>query len=223
MVVTNGLLGKTIQQLGRMKKAADLIKLRKDTAHLGPGHYRDIAREIGPDIHDQLINDALDIYGKFQQTYIGALLPFDNGKEGNVMKKKNDFYTWLDQIANKKAQEWTQVPMKPLSTDEVYADMLNDPTYNYKTFYDLQPFMAERMLTADPNAHFTDIGKTMYHPTFSNESAYSGYVVIIILTEQLEVVGMKKVLNIHLVCLSQLTIGIIIEPEIIQIIQKIIL
>lgn len=92
------------------------------------------------------------------------------------MKKKNDFYTWLDQIADKKAQDWTRAPMKPLSTDEVYVDMLNDPTYNYKTFYDLQPYMAERMLTADPYAHFTDIGKTMYHPTFSNESAYSGWV-----------------------------------------------
>ena len=36
--------------------------------------------------------------------------------------------------------------------------------------------MAERMLWADPDAHFTDIGKTMYHPTFSDESAFSGYV-----------------------------------------------
>lgn len=93
-----------------------------------------------------------------------------------IMKKKNDFYTWLDQIANKKAQDWTRAPMKPLSTNEVYTEMLNDPTYNYKTFYDLQPYMAEHMLTADPYAHFTDIGKTMYHPTFSNESAYSGWV-----------------------------------------------
>jgi len=32
------------------------------------------------------------------------------------------------------------------------------------------------MLTANPNAHFTDIGKTVYHPTFSNESIYSGKV-----------------------------------------------
>nr|DAV06106.1 MAG TPA: hypothetical protein [Bacteriophage sp.] len=46
--------------------------------------------------------------------------------------------------------------------------MLNDPTYSYETFYNLQPFIAERMLTADPDAHFTDIGKTMFHPTFSD-------------------------------------------------------
>lgn len=106
----------------------------------------------------------------------GIDLPrYDTGDK-TTMKKKDDFYTWLDQISDKKAQDWTRVPMEPLSTDEVYVDILNDPTYNYKTFYDLQPYMAERMLTADPNAHFTDIGKTMYHPTFSNESAYNGWV-----------------------------------------------
>ena len=36
------------------------------------------------------------------------------------MKKKNDFYTWLDQIAEIKAGEWTKIPMKPLTTDEVF-------------------------------------------------------------------------------------------------------
>lgn len=92
------------------------------------------------------------------------------------MKKKNDFYSWMDKIADKKAQDWTKVPMKPLDPVLVETQMLNDPTYNYETFYNLQPFMAERMLQADPDAHFTDIGKTMYHPTFSDESAFSGYV-----------------------------------------------
>lgn len=174
MVATGGVLGKAIQRLGRIKKAADLIKLRKNTAHLDTP-YRDTVRSLGLDLPDRLASDILEAYGKFQQTPIGALLPFNYGKEGNS-EKKNDFYTWLDQISNKKAQDWTKAPIKPLSTDEVYADMLNDPTYNYKTFYDLQPYMAERMITADPNAHFTDIGKTMYHPTFSNESAYSGYI-----------------------------------------------
>ena len=92
------------------------------------------------------------------------------------MKKKNDFYTWLDQIANKKAQEWTQAPMKPLSADEVYTEMLNDPTYNYKEFYEGRPFLANAMLYAPEFAHFSDYAKTMYHPTFSNQSIYSGKV-----------------------------------------------
>lgn len=92
------------------------------------------------------------------------------------MKKKNDFYSWMDKLADKKAQDWTKAPMKPLDPALVEMQMLNDPTYNYETFYNLQPFMAERMLQADPDAHFTDIGKTMYHPTFSDESAFSGWI-----------------------------------------------
>ena len=90
--------------------------------------------------------------------------------------KKNNFYSWMDKLADKKAQDWTKAPMKPLDPALVEMQMLNDPTYNYETFYNLQPFMAERMLQADPDAHFTDIGKTMYHPTFSDESSFSGYV-----------------------------------------------
>lgn len=92
------------------------------------------------------------------------------------MKKKGDFYTWLDQIAEKKASEWTKIPMKPLTTDEVYTEMLNDPTYNYREFYDGQPFLANAMLYAPEFAHFSDYAKTIYHPTFSNESIYSGKV-----------------------------------------------
>ena len=90
--------------------------------------------------------------------------------------KKNNFYSWMDKLADKKAQDWTKAPMKPLDPALVEMQMLNDPTYNYETFYNLQPFMAERMLQADPDAHFTDIGKTMYHPTFSDESIFSGSV-----------------------------------------------
>lgn len=82
----------------------------------------------------------------------------------------------MDKIADKKAQDWTKVPMKPLDPTLVEMQMLNDPQYNHETFYNLEPFMAERILQADPYAHFSDIGKTMYHPTFSDESAFSGYV-----------------------------------------------
>ena len=92
------------------------------------------------------------------------------------MKKKNDFYSWMDKLADKKAQDWTKDSMKPLDPALVEMQMLNDPTYNYETFYNLQPSMAERMLQADPDAHFTDIAKTMYHPTFSDESIFSGNI-----------------------------------------------
>lgn len=105
----------------------------------------------------------------------GVELPkYDTGKTST--EKKNDFYSWMDKLADKKAQDWTKAPMKPLDPVLVEMQMLNDPTYNYWTFYNLQPFMAERMLQADSDAHFTDIAKTMYHPTFSDESIFSGNV-----------------------------------------------
>ena len=93
MVVSSGILGKGIQTLSRMKKAADLIKLRKDTAHLNPP-YRDTVRDLGLDLPDRLASDILDAYGKFQQTPIGALLPFNYGKEGDSIKiNLPEYYT----------------------------------------------------------------------------------------------------------------------------------
>ena len=55
-------------------------------------------------------------------------------------------------------------------------EMLNDNTYNYEHFYNVQPKEAQAMLKKDADAHFTDIAKTAFHPTFSIESDYSGKV-----------------------------------------------
>lgn len=53
-------------------------------------------------------------------------------------------------------------------------ETLNDPTYNYEHFYNVQPQIAYVMLKDSPDAHFTDIAKTAYHPIFSIENDYSG-------------------------------------------------
>lgn len=55
-------------------------------------------------------------------------------------------------------------------------EMLNDPTYNYELFYNKRRADALDMLNKNSEAHFSDIGKTSDHPTFSNESYYSGKV-----------------------------------------------
>ena len=100
----------------------------------------------------------------------GVDLPrYDTGDK-TTMKKKNDFYTWLDQISDKKAQDWTRTPMKPLSTDEVYADMLNDNTYNYKTFYDLQPYIPLGITGGSWNEDGTE-----YTPSMSQLANYWNY------------------------------------------------
>jgi hypothetical protein len=79
---------------------------------------------------------------------------------GGASQTNNKFSKWIRSIAD----------MRGWNVNE----MLNDPTYNYRHFYDTQPLEAERMLRDAADAHFTDVAKTAYHPTFSDESDYSG-------------------------------------------------
>lgn len=49
-----------------------------------------------------------------------------------------------------------------------------DPTYDYRAYYDsVTPYERSLIRFAPQGTHFTDIGKTPKHPTFSNESKYS--------------------------------------------------
>jgi hypothetical protein len=68
----------------------------------------------------------------------------------------------MERLAEFKAKEWGDNP------DMVLQHMLNDNTYNYRQMYEDNPnYNIEE-------GHFTDKYKTVYHPTFSNESMYSG-------------------------------------------------
>lgn len=53
-------------------------------------------------------------------------------------------------------------------------DIDRDNTYDYQSYYNSNPDAAWAMLRDDPNVHFTDKFKTASHPTFSEESVYSG-------------------------------------------------
>lgn len=92
---------------------------------------------------------------------------------GNLNSQKSGdskYYAYMEKLAAKKAKDWNQNP------DEVLIQMLNDKDYNYRVFYDYDRNSAEKMLTSNSDAHFSDIGKTVYHPTFSDESIYSGKI-----------------------------------------------
>jgi hypothetical protein len=56
-----------------------------------------------------------------------------------------------------------------LSVDEEFTRILNDNTYDYRGYYNKYP-------NGKGNAidHWTDEFKTVYHPTFSVYSKYSG-------------------------------------------------
>lgn len=55
-------------------------------------------------------------------------------------------------------------------------DIDNDPTYDYEGFYNSDPDRAWDMMNKGSDAHFIDEYKTAIHPSFSNQSIYSGHV-----------------------------------------------
>lgn len=87
---------------------------------------------------------------------------FAMGGNVSIKRNKTKYRKWLEDIAA--IRDWNP------------NEMDNDPTYDYKLFYNKQPKEAKAMLNKNSDAHFTDIAKTAYHPTFSNESYYSGKI-----------------------------------------------
>lgn len=80
------------------------------------------------------------------------------------------YLSYMEKLAKKKAKDWS------MEEDETLTMMLNNNEYDYKAFYNNNREDALKMLNSDSNTHFSDIGKTVWHPTFSNESIYSGKV-----------------------------------------------
>jgi hypothetical protein len=95
---------------------------------------------------------------------------YNKYEDGGDKQINNGYLDYMEKLATKKAKDWNE------NTDIVLTQMLNDNTYNYEAFYNNDRKKALSMLTEDPEAHFLDIGKTVYHPTFSDQSIYSGKV-----------------------------------------------
>ena len=74
------------------------------------------------------------------------------------------YYNIMERVAEQNYKAWG-LP----SSDAALVQALNDNTYNYRGYYNKYP-------NGDGNAkdHWTDEFKTVYHPTFSDESIYSG-------------------------------------------------
>ena len=70
----------------------------------------------------------------------------------------------MERVAEQNYKDWG-LP----NSDAALVQALNDNTYNYRGYYNKYP-------NGKGNAvdHWTDEFKTVYHPTFSNESIYSG-------------------------------------------------
>ena len=75
-----------------------------------------------------------------------------------------EYYNIMERVAERNYKYWG-FP----NSDAALLDALNNNTYNYRGYYNKYP-------NGDGNAkdHWPDDFKTVYHPTFSNESIYSG-------------------------------------------------
>lgn len=90
---------------------------------------------------------------------------------GNISDE--EYYSTMEKVAKENNSRWNEFRIKegmnPLSLDEEYMRILNDNSYNYRGFYNENPDAA-----ANADTHWPDTYKTVWHPTFSNESIYSG-------------------------------------------------
>lgn len=89
---------------------------------------------------------------------------------GNISDE--EYYSIMEKVAKENNPRWNEFRIKegmsPLSLDEEYMRILNDNSYNYRGFYNENPDAA-----ANAGTHWPDTYKTVWHPTFSNESIYS--------------------------------------------------
>ena len=77
-----------------------------------------------------------------------------------------EYYNIMEGVAERNYRDWGWP-----NSDTALLDALNNNTYNYRGYYNKYP-------NGNGNAkdHWPDEFKTAYHPTFSNESIYSGKI-----------------------------------------------
>ena len=97
---------------------------------------------------------------EFQFTLPG----FKNGKNSKKPLSDEQYFKIMEDVANENYKRWG-LP----NPDAALLQALNDNSYDYRGYYNKYP-------NGKGNAvdHWPDDFKTVYHPTFSDESIYSG-------------------------------------------------
>lgn len=102
--------------------------------------------------------DVISMAVKAGMKDLNSIKSFYNESVGSSREyKKGGYLDWKEKASNYK-----------------HLDIDNDNTYDYEGWYNENPERAWNLLKDDPNAHFDDRYKTVYHPTFSTQSKYSG-------------------------------------------------
>lgn len=78
------------------------------------------------------------------------------------LRSNENYARFMEDLSKVKGAEWDVDP------DIALTEMLNDNTYNYRQMYDDASLPSSLFKTG----HFFDTYKTVYHPTFSDESMY---------------------------------------------------
>lgn len=98
-----------------------------------------------------------------QYKYGGGLNAAKWHDDGGPLSNE-EFYNIMEKVAKENYKGWGFN-----NPDEAFVNVLNNNTYDYRGYYNKYPSSDANSLT-----HWTDEFKTVYHPTFSNESRYSG-------------------------------------------------
>ena len=89
-------------------------------------------------------------------------------KQQQAFKKRNGLKDDGSKARNGGYYDWAKNTSANLGISFI------DPTYDYRVYYNsVTPYERNLIRFAPQGTHFTDIGKTPKHPTFSNESKYS--------------------------------------------------
>lgn len=89
-------------------------------------------------------------------------------KQQQAFKKRNGLKDDGSKARNGGYYDWARNTSSNLGISFI------DPTYDYRAYYNsVTPYERNLIRFAPQGTHFTDIGKTIKHPTFSNESKYS--------------------------------------------------
>lgn len=96
---------------------------------------------------------------------------YGGGKDNNI--SDSQYISIMERVAEENNPIWNQLRRKDgdvqLSVDEELRRILNDNSYDYRGYYNKYPNS-----TANADTHWTDEFKTVYNPTFSVYSKYSG-------------------------------------------------
>ena len=96
----------------------------------------------------------------------------------NGMRDLNQIKSFYDESigSSREYKRGGYLDWKEKASRYKHLNIDNDRTYDYEGWYNENPRRAWDFLNDSPDAHFDDKYKTVYHPTFSTQSKYSGII-----------------------------------------------